>query len=184
MKTIIKAFLSAFLIFLLGFFSYAVQASDIYCQDQNPDDIPDTRTCHLTNADPGGGPLGIRIPATCVSENPNDTIYGTNGADVIVAGTGNNTVYAGNGDDLICGNEGDDTIYGENGQDRVIGGNGIDVIYGGNGDDKLEGSPGDDLLYGENGDDYLDGRGGTDKLDGGKGDDECLNGEENSNCEF
>ncbi len=81
-------------------------------------------------------------PATILGTPGDDTIVGTSGPDVIVAGNGNDTIYGLSGDDIICA------------------GNGNDIVYGGNGDDQLFGENGNDLLYGDDGDDWLNpGRG-------------------------
>jgi len=71
--------------------------------------------------------------------------------------------------DLIFAFAGDDMIFGGEGNDCIIGGNGDDLIWGNTGDDHLVGGEGNDILKGFSGDDQLTGGIGTDALDGGDG---------------
>ena len=66
-----------------------------------------------------------------------NTIYGTDGNDVI---------HGTPCDDLIYAGEGDDTIYGGGGNDTIISGNGNDVIYA-NGNDEVQAGDGDDTVH-------------------------------------
>ncbi len=105
-----------------------------------------------------------------------ETIYGTNKSDNIVAGSDNNIIYALNGDDTVYAGAGKDTIYGEEGKDVLYGESGDDVIYGDNGEDYLNGGSGNDRIDGGNGKDFLYGGLGNDSLDGGNGNDTYLFG--------
>jgi len=87
-------------------------------------------------------------------------IFGTPADDTIVG-----TDVA----DLIFAFAGDDMIFGGDGNDCIIGGNGDDLIWGNTGDDHLVGGEGNDILKGFSGDDQLTGGIGTDALDGGDG---------------
>jgi Ca2+-binding RTX toxin-like protein len=87
-------------------------------------------------------------------------IFGTP-ADETIVGT--------NVADLIFAFAGDDMIFGGEGNDCIIGGNGDDLIWGNTGDDHLVGGEGNDILMGFSGDDQLTGGIGTDALDGGDG---------------
>ena len=100
------------------------------------------------------------VPSDCANIHFKNTIYGTEGDDVI---------YAGNGGSLVFGLGGNDTIYGGNGKDCLVGGDGNDTIYGENGPDYLFGGAGDDILIGSNGPEILDGGDGTDTCTGGHG---------------
>ncbi len=60
------------------------------------------------------------------SDNANQTITGTDGADHL---------FAGLGDDTIRGGAGNDTLFGEAGNDRLEGGTANDYLYGGLGND-------------------------------------------------
>ncbi|QKX18566.1 putative Ig domain-containing protein [Microbulbifer sp. YPW1] len=82
----------------------------------------------------------------------NDTIYGTDLADVIEGGVGSDNVYGEAGDDLFLLTEGD---------------TGFDSYRGGTGIDSLRGTPGDDIFRfsafaGEASVEIVDGNGGTD----------------------
>ena len=95
----------------------------------------------------------------------NDTVVGSDGANLILAGAGADRVYALDGDDTLQGGAGDDTLYGQGGDDLVEGGSGNDLLFGQSGDDRLYGQGGDDTLAGGSGADTLDGGAGTDLAD-------------------
>lgn len=112
----------------------------------------------------------------------NDTLNGTNGADVICGLGGNDTINGGNGNDLIYAGTGNDTVDGGNADDTLYGGAGDDIMGGGNGADYLYGEAGNDTNYGEtllgallylfdNGNDHIYGGPGNDDLDGQNGND-------------
>lgn len=58
-----------------------------------------------------------------------------------------NTLYGTNGDDVIVGKKGGDTLYGGDGNDKLYGGKGADHLYGGAGTDKLVGGKGKDVFF-------------------------------------
>lgn len=134
----------------------------------------------------------------------NDTLYGGNGDDTIIAGYGNDRVYGqadndtiygqwgndillgGAGNDLVEGNDGDDYLYGEDGTDILRGGAGADRIWGGDGVDTISGGSENDIIYGgdgvdtisgDDGNDYLIGDGGNDHITGGAGNDTLIGGD-------
>ena len=72
--------------------------------------------------------------------------------------SGNNTLTGTNSADVINGFGGNDEIFGLGGNDTLNGGTGSDTIYGGSGNDTLNG---------EGGNDFLDGGSGTNTLTGG-----------------
>ncbi|MGH3871622.1 MAG: hypothetical protein ACRDSR_08935 [Pseudonocardiaceae bacterium] len=152
------------------------------------------------NADEESTTVNNALGCTITGTNGNDTLNGTNGADVIcglggndtiTGGNNNDTIYAGPGNDTIDGGNGADTIYAGDGNDGVGGGNGADTIYGGpgndtnygetllgsllylfdNGNDTINGGPGDDDLDGQNGNDTLTDTNGTDTMSGNLGSD-------------
>ena len=92
------------------------------------------------------------------------TITGTAGDDIVLAGGGNDTVNGGDGDDLLNGEAGNDTL---------IGGLGADTLDGGLGNDNLQGGAGNDILIGgaNGGNDTLNGGAGNDRMTGGAGSD-------------
>ncbi|SEB28626.1 Hemolysin-type calcium-binding repeat-containing protein [Nocardioides exalbidus] len=80
---------------------------------------------------------GLRIVATAF----NDTIKGTNKADVILARGGDDTVFGRGGDDVVyadaAGTVGNDRLYGEAGDDTLSAAIGVDTLVGGSGSDVL-----------------------------------------------
>jgi len=81
-----------------------------------------------------------------------ETIVGTDVADLIFAFAGDDMIFGGDGNDCIIGGSGDDLIWGNTGDDHHVGGEGNDILKGFSGDDKLTGGTGTDILDG--GDDY------------------------------
>ncbi len=102
----------------------------------------------------------------------NDTVTGTDGANVIDGGAGANVIYGQGGDDVI-------RVTGSTGANQLYGGTGADTIWGGDGNDNLYGDgtssnaalDGADTLYGGAGNDTLWGSYGADYMDGGSGED-------------
>lgn len=101
----------------------------------------------------------------------NDTVYGTNFADILGAAGGNDTIYGGGGNDKLFGGNGNDFLRGDAGNDTLFGDDGVDKLFGGDGADTLLGDDGNDFLEGGTGDDKLFGGDGADKLYGGDGND-------------
>ena len=113
-------------------------------------------------------------------EAGNDSLVGTNSAELLSGGDGNDTLVGNDGNDKLNGDAGDDSISGGAGNDVIDGGDGLSTIDGGDGDDSLTGSilndvinggAGNDTLVGLNGNDVLNGMEGNDSLAGGSGDD-------------
>jgi Ca2+-binding RTX toxin-like protein len=140
--------------------------------DPDPGDNTDAENTTVNNA------LGCTITGT----NGNDTLNGTNSADVICGlggndtidgGNGNDTIYAGDGNDGVGGGNGADTIYGQAGDDTNNG----ETLLGSllhlfdNGNDTIDGGPGNDDLDGQNGNDTLTDHNGTDTMSGSVGND-------------
>jgi Ca2+-binding RTX toxin-like protein len=128
--------------------------------------------------------LNVEVTAlgcTITGTNGNDTLNGTNGADVICGLGGNDTIDGGNGTDTIYGGTGNDAISGGNGGDTIYAGDGNDTTGGetllgsllsfDNGNDTINGGPGDDNLDGQNGNDNLSDTSGTDTVSGNTGTD-------------
>ena len=76
----------------------------------------------------------------------NDTLSGTNKADIISGGGGDDVIDGGNGNDVISGGSGSDVIDGGNGNDVISGGSGSDVLIGVGGADWLQGGGGNDVF--------------------------------------
>jgi hypothetical protein len=68
-----------------------------------------------------------------------DTLIAGSGDDYACASYGNDVVRGGGGDDLLCGRVGDDNVAGGSGNDTVTGDEGLDVVSGGNGNDLVFG---------------------------------------------
>jgi Ca2+-binding RTX toxin-like protein len=80
-----------------------------------------------------------------------DTIVGTDVADLIFAFAGDDMIFGGDGNDCIIGGNGDDLIWGNTGDDHLVGGEGNDILKGFSGDDQLTGGIGIDALDGGDG---------------------------------
>jgi len=78
---------------------------------------------------------------------------GTDGNDILTAGSGKSWITGGGGDDTITGGALDDILSGNSGQDSLAGGAGADVLLGGMDNDKLTGGAGADILVGGDGTD-------------------------------
>lgn len=129
----------------------------------------------VTAFDPSDTPV-----ATCGGQPA--TIFGTNGADVIVGTPGVDVIVAFDGRDQISGLGGNDIICGGNGRDSVNGGAGADVIYGNAGDDTLKGNAGADIIVGGKGSDLVSGGKGSDDLTGNSGNDTLVGGTGSDIC--
>ena len=80
----------------------------------------------------------------------------------------NHTIQGTEGRDLLQGTSASDIIFGEAGDDTLQGKQGNDELYGGDDNDLLWGGVGDDLLIGGDGNDILTGGKGSDRLLGGE----------------
>ncbi|MGH9909364.1 MAG: HYR domain-containing protein, partial [Nitrososphaerales archaeon] len=81
-----------------------------------------------------------------------DTLTGTNLADLIFGLTGNDIISGEEGDDCIIAGDGDDIVFGNDGEDKITGDNGNDIIRGGSGEDEINGNSGFDII--DAGDDH------------------------------
>ena len=117
-----------------------------------------------------GGPA-TDFDDTIDGSNEADLLIGLGGDDRLNGNAGDDTIQGGRGDDVIRGEDGDDRLDGGSGDDSEVAGNGDDTLIGGSGDDSLDGGNGDDSLLGGSGDDSLRGGNGRDTIAGGAGDD-------------
>jgi Ca2+-binding RTX toxin-like protein len=99
--------------------------------------------------------------------NPNLTIDGGKGDDIIMGSSGDDKIRGGSGDDLVMGGGGNDDIDGGKGNDIIMGGDGNDKIHGGRGNDFMMGGDGNDKVYGDQGRDDVYGGQGKDWVQGG-----------------
>jgi Ca2+-binding RTX toxin-like protein len=116
-------------------------------------------------------PTEIIASETEPHEHDPETIWGTQGPDVIRTGGGPQRIFGLNGADEIMAGGGPDEIHGGNGADTILAQGGPDLVFGGNGNDYLHGGGGPDTLDGGNGNDVLIGCQGPDTLTGGRGSD-------------
>ncbi|GAB4345375.1 MAG: hypothetical protein Fur0042_09950 [Cyanophyceae cyanobacterium] len=125
----------------------------------------------------GAGGEAKQVAAGELAATPNglralagdDTIAGSDGADIIWGDEGNDSISGGAGNDYLRGNEGNDTLNGGAGSDFLNGNQGNDLVSGGAGNDFVRGGQGNDQLLGDAGDDVLCGDFGSDTLTGGLG---------------
>lgn len=115
-----------------------------------------------------GGTEAVSVVFADVSWQPDPTVYGTAGDDIIGLGYGG-FHKVGNTADTILGLDGNDTIDAAGGNDIVEGGADSDTIHAGGGNDMIAGDAGNDALFGEDGDDALNGGLDDDTVDGGIG---------------
>jgi Ca2+-binding RTX toxin-like protein len=107
----------------------------------------------------------VTIPFTItvkVGTARNETLNGTEGADMIFGLNGKDIINGFGGNDLLCGENGIDTIGGGDGNDFIDGQNGDDLLAGGNDNDILLGRFGNDVLTGGSGFDFFSGGAGVD----------------------
>jgi len=93
-----------------------------------------------------------------IGSNYGDTLYGSDGDNIIQGGGGGDAIYAFGGNDIIDGGDGNDALYGYDGNDTISDGAGSDAVYGGDGNDTVlaDGSNERDSYYGGNGVDVVD----------------------------
>ena len=101
--------------------------------------------------------------------NISSVLYGNDGSDTLVGGSGNDDLRGGNGDDALVGGDGNDELHGDYGNDKLAGGDGDDDVRGWYGDDVLSGGDGNDYLSGYKGDDVIEGGDGDDVIKGHEG---------------
>ncbi|ACL55325.1 calcium-binding protein [Methylobacterium nodulans] len=112
-----------------------------------------------------------------------DLIWGNDGDDTIRGAAGDDYLSGLAGNDSIDGGAGNDTLFGDAGDDRVDGGEGDDVVRGWYGNDTLFGSGGNDAVFGEDGHDFIGAGSGNDYVSGGAGND-ALYGEAGNDLLF
>lgn len=105
--------------------------------------------------------------------------YGTQKADVLIAGFGASWLSGLGGNDKLTGGGSADTLVGGDGKDVLKGGGLFDELFGGAGNDRLFGDDGNDRLEGSTGDDVIKGGSGEDRIRGGSGEDTLEGGADN-----
>jgi Ca2+-binding RTX toxin-like protein len=110
---------------------------------------------------------------------PQQSINGDSGDDVLLGDDSDNTIIGYGGDDKLYGRKGNDLLHGGKGNDTVIGGSGNDTMYGGQGADFMKGGFGDDTIQGNRGYDLIVGQDGSDIINGNEGNDRIFGGNDN-----
>lgn len=95
--------------------------------------------------------LSTIAPAAADTPDPDCTVVGTGGDDVLVGGPGPDVLCGLGGDDVLLAGPGNDVLRGGPGRDRLVGRRGRDLLEGGPGHDTLLGGPGRDRLAGGGG---------------------------------
>ena len=83
----------------------------------------------------GDGHGGSDVAAVSISYQDGNTLTGTSGDDVLVAGSGNNILNGGDGNDVLTAGSGNNTLNGGSGNDLLFSGPGNDLLDGGAGID-------------------------------------------------
>ncbi|EJL04303.1 type I secretion target, putative [Pseudomonas fluorescens Q2-87] len=161
------------------------------------DITPDYHGTYTTSDAHGGSDSA----AVGISYQAGNTLTGTSGDDVLLAGNGDNVLNAGDGNDILSAGSGNNTLHGGAGNDLLYSGTGNDLLDGGTGTDTASyahagsavtvnlgllaaqntlGAGTDTLssienLVGSNFNDTLTGDGASNRIDGGLGHD-VLNG--------
>jgi Ca2+-binding RTX toxin-like protein len=152
----------------------------------NPTNGTDTTTGgNGTDTTPGSPPS---TNFTSSVNNVDDTLFGSQSAEMLnglagndwmIALSGNDNLFGGVDNDYLFGNQGNDTIDAGSGDDMVFAGKDQDWVMGVTGEDILLGELGNDTIEGGEGDDYLNGNAGNDTLDGDAGNDTLHGGKDN-----
>ncbi len=140
------------------------------------DDLPEPLDPNITVTGESGADIlsGGDGDDTLAGSGGDDQLTARGGDDFIQAGAGADTVYSGAGDDTLQGGAGNDLLVGGDGRDTLVGGAGDDSLLGQTGNDRLYGGAGDDTLMGGLGNDTLVAGDGNDWLAGGLGDDHLI----------
>ena len=146
-----------------------VNSASVSSADTDPVSANNTDTETTTVVEAGPAPTCHGQEADVIGTAGDDSLTGTNKADVFVAMGGNDTILGLGGNDLVCAAGGNDTIKGAAGADEIRGGGGDDLLKGGDGNDLLKGGGGADALRGGSGADSMRGGGGPDSCKGGPG---------------
>ena len=117
-----------------------------------------------------GSPGGDLID--CAGSTADLVIFGMDGNDVIVSGTGRDILLGGKGIDFLFSREGNDFLSGGEDTDFLFSSLGDDYLAGGSANDLLVGGPDSDVLHGGPGDDILIGGSGMDVCDGQEGEED------------
>lgn len=159
------ALLSALLPVLVGGLAWHLMNDEVPECEADRCDTPDTPA---PEPDDGGADDGADAGRNAAAD---ETIIGTDGADVLQGHGGNDRIEAGRGNDTVFGGTGADTVLGGEGQDSLWGHGGNDLIDGQDGADSIGGGAGADTILGGAGNDSIAPGTGRDVVFAGAGDD-------------
>ncbi|MGA8051658.1 MAG: hypothetical protein WCA09_15880, partial [Burkholderiales bacterium] len=147
-----------------------------------------------------GATVPTLVQTTETASGDNDTLFGDDGTDILVGGSGDDNIDGGAQSDVGLGDQGTITLSGgkivsivdpgTSGDDTLAGGADADLLIGGLGNDTISGQDGSDILIGDEAQvlyaadgvtivqiDTIDRtNGGTDTVYGGGGDDIVIGG--------
>lgn len=104
---------------------------------ENPADANGDGVYLLTVAVSDGEFTGTRDVVVVVDDVAEETVFGTDGEDQLIAGNGNSALYGGAGNDLLLAGAGNDILDGGEGADTMVGGGGNDTYYVDHVDDQV-----------------------------------------------
>jgi Ca2+-binding RTX toxin-like protein len=105
-----------------------------------------------------GGAVAVNGGTPTVANTVQITILGVGGNDKLSLNETNGAlpaamIFGGNGNDTLIGGSGGDSLFGQVGNDTLLGKGGFDFLYGGLDNDTLTGGDADDQVFGESGND-------------------------------
>jgi Ca2+-binding RTX toxin-like protein len=93
-----------------------------------------------------------KLPAYVYGDDGDDQLLGGTGPDHIDGGPGKDLIYGGLGNDYLDGEQGADTLYGQAGNDELISADHQDALWGSSGNDVLRGGK---TMHGDDDNDTL-----------------------------
>ena len=128
-----------------------------------------------------GGTVPIVGGAPTAATLTQITVFGYGGNDTIALGEAHGALpkaflFGGDGNDILIGGSGADHFFGQAGNDSIVGNGGADLLFGDDGNDILVGNTGSDQAFGNAGDDLTvwNNGDGSDLFEGGAGTDTVL----------
>jgi probable HAF family extracellular repeat protein len=104
----------------------------------------------------------------------NQTVYASEGTNIVTTGKGNDRIYAGSGSDFINAGDGNNTIFAAEGNNHILTGKGNDLIYTGSGNDTIYSGAGDDTVFAAEGNNVINAGTGNDIVYSGSGNDRFI----------
>ncbi|MEU8004893.1 lamin tail domain-containing protein [Catellatospora sp. NPDC049111] len=123
--------------------------------------------------------LCAAVQNVLVGSTRNETISGTEGADLILGKGGNDVVNGNGGGDCVVTGTGNDVVTTTSGDDRVDAGGGNNVVGTGEGGDVVRTGSGNDVVNAAGGDDRVEAGDGNNTVNSAAGDDAVTTGSGN-----